>query len=116
MTGIEPAPSGFTGQRSNQLSYIHHSGDRLFYFVLPRSRLPPKLERRSAPVTISATNLAFGDFLLDHSPSYAISNHLRHVFALQASDMVELEHHMVRFTAVDARVAGQVSVTQPLIA
>jgi hypothetical protein len=89
MTGVEPAPSGFTGQRSNQLSYIHHSSDRLFYLVLTCSRLPLELLRCSPPVTVRATDLAFGDFVLNDLPGDAIPHHLRYVLPFRSSDMVE---------------------------
>jgi hypothetical protein len=115
MTGVEPAPSGFTGQRSNQLSYIHRAS-ALFYFVFSCSRLPPELPRGSAPVTICATNLALGDFLLDSFPSDAIRNHLRYAFAFPSSDMVEFKHYDIRFAAIDARMLREVSVAQPLVA
>jgi hypothetical protein len=64
--------------------------------------------RGSPHVTVHASHFALCDLGLDRRPRESVRDQLRYVPPLIA-EMIEFEHHRIRFSAVDAVMLAQVS-------
>ena len=74
----------------------------------PEALPPTELFGRSAPVTVRAPDFTFCDLRRNPSPTHALCGHRSHVVDFIVTDVIELQHADVGFTAVYARMRKQI--------